>query len=85
MIGRMIDTTSLGIYAAGVKLAEIWYFIPAIICGVLLPAIVNAKIVHNELYVKRIKKMFIFVTIIALSIALFEFIFAKYLILILFG
>lgn len=85
MIGKMIDTASLGIYSAGVKLAEIWYFIPAIICGVLFPAIVNSKITRNDLYKKRIKNILILITTIAFSIALFEFIFAKYLILILFG
>lgn len=85
MIGKMIDTTSLGIYSAGVKLAEIWYFIPSIICGVLFPAIVNAKITHNDLYKSRIKKVFLLIISISFFIALFEFIFAKYLVLILFG
>jgi len=85
MIGKMMNTEALGIYSAGVKLAEIWYFIPAIICGVLFPAIVNAKTVHDNLYKERIKKIFLFILGISFSIALFEFIFAKYLILILFG
>lgn len=85
MIGKMIDTTSLGIYAAGVKLAEVWYFIPAIISGVLFPAIMNAKLTHDTLYKERIKKVLLFAAAISFSIALFEFIFAKYLILILFG
>jgi O-antigen/teichoic acid export membrane protein len=85
MIGKMIDTTSLGIYSAGVKLAEIWYFIPAIICSVLFPAIVNAKTQNETIYKERIKKIFYLLFIISFAIALFEFIFAKYLILILFG
>jgi O-antigen/teichoic acid export membrane protein len=85
MIGKMMDTHALGIYSAGVKLAEIWYFIPSIICGVLFPAMINAKLIHDDLYRQRIKKILIFILLIAFSISLFEFIFAKYLILIIFG
>ncbi len=85
MIGKMIDVTSLGIYAAGVKIAEIWYFIPAIISGVMLPAIINAKIKDNTLYKDRLKKLFFLIIGMSFAIAFFEFIFAKYLILFLFG
>ncbi len=85
MIGKMIDTTSLGIYAAGVKIAEIWYFVPAIICGVMLPAVINAKIKDHDLYKTRVKRLFWLIVGISFMISFFEFIFAKYLILFLFG
>jgi len=85
LVGKMIGTTSLGIYSAGVKLAEMWYFIPATICGVLFPAIINAKIIHNDLYRARLKKIFLLIILLSFFIALFEFIFAKQLIYILFG
>jgi len=85
MIGKMINTDSLGIYSAGVKLAEIWYFIPSIICAVLFPAIISAKTVNPEQYGERLKKILVTILSISTAIALFEFIFAKYLILILFG
>lgn len=85
MIGKMIDTHSLGIYSAGVKLAEFWYFIPAIICGVMFPAIMNAKLIDKKLYEQRLKKIFIFITSISILFALLQLIFAKYFILFLFG
>ena len=85
MIGKMIDITSLGIYAAGVKIAEIWYFIPAIICGVMLPAVVNAKSKDQALYKTRLQRLFFLILGVSFVIAFFEFIFAKYLILFLFG
>jgi len=85
MIGKMIDIKSLGIYSAGVKLAELWYFIPALICGVMFPAVINAKLTDKILYEQRLKKIFIFVISISLLIALFQLIFAKYIILFLFG
>ena len=85
MIGKMIDTKSLGIYAAGVKLAELWYFIPAIIFGVMFPAVMNAKLINKTLYEQRLKKISAFVMLISFLFALFQLIFAKYLILFLFG
>lgn len=85
MIGKMIDAKSLGIYSAGVRVAELWYFVPAIICGVIFPAIANAKLVDQELYEKRIKKVFILIISISIIFALAQLFFAKYIILILFG
>jgi O-antigen/teichoic acid export membrane protein len=85
MIGKMMDTTSLGIYAAGVKLTEILYFVPSIICGVLFPSIINAKIIKDELYKTRLRKLLGLIFLISFAIAAFEFIFAKYLILLIFG
>jgi O-antigen/teichoic acid export membrane protein len=85
MIGQMIDTASLGIYSVGVKLAEVWYFIPTIICGVLFPSIVNSKTTSNELYKKRIKNLLFLIIGVSFSVAFFEFIFAKYLVSFIFG
>jgi len=85
MIGKMIDTKALGIYSAGVKLAELWYFIPALICGVMFPAVINAKLADKTLYEQRLKKIFIFVTSTSFIIAFFQLVFAKQIILFLFG
>jgi O-antigen/teichoic acid export membrane protein len=85
MIGKMMNTTSLGVYAAGVKLAEFWYFIPAIISGVVFPAIVSAKLANVQFYRNRIKKMFIFLITLSVFIAGLQVIFAKEIILLLFG
>ena len=43
MIGSLMGNYEVGLYAATVKLVEIWYFIPSIICTSLFPAIINAK------------------------------------------
>ena len=85
MIGKMIDTTSLGIYAAGVKIAEIWYVVPSIICGVMFPAIINARIKDHDLYKARLKKLFFLILGMSFAFSFFEFIFAKFIIFFLFG
>lgn len=85
MIGSMLGNREVGIYAAAVKLVEVWYFIPIIICSSLFPAIINAKKSGLEMYKKRIKDFYILMTVIPIIIIIPVFIFAKPIILILFG
>ncbi|MFZ2038545.1 MAG: flippase [Minisyncoccia bacterium] len=85
IIKKMMNNEALGLYSAGVKPAEIWYFIPLLICSSFFPALVNAKISDEKVYENRVKKIFFLIVGISVFIALFEFIFAEYIILLLFG
>ncbi len=85
MIGKMLEVTQLGIYAAGGKLAEIWYFIPGIISSVLFPAIVKAKTIDATLYKKRLINLLKLIFLISFVIALIECIFAPFLVWLIFG
>lgn len=70
MIKYYLTETQVGLYAVAVKLSEIWYFIPSIICASLFPAIINAKKTSEEIYTNRLKKLYLFLTGTALVIAL---------------
>jgi O-antigen/teichoic acid export membrane protein len=76
LIKNMIDTTSVGLYDAAVRLSEIWYFIPNILLGSLFPAIINAKKVSDESYYRRLKYLayvlFGFSILIAIPFTLFS-------------
>jgi O-antigen/teichoic acid export membrane protein len=85
MIGKMLSNAELGIYSAAVKLAEIWYFVPTLICSVILPSIVLSKETSLQLYKNRNRKLFWFVTSLGFFFALFEFIFAHFLVSFIFG
>jgi O-antigen/teichoic acid export membrane protein len=54
----MINNEQTGIYAIAAKLSEFWYFIPSAICASLFPAIINAKKTGQELYERRLKKLY---------------------------
>ncbi|HEY1037142.1 MAG TPA: flippase [Candidatus Paceibacterota bacterium] len=54
MIKNMLDSESVGLYDAAVRLAEVWNFIPGIIASSLFPAIVNAKRTSTATYKKRV-------------------------------
>lgn len=58
MIGQMLDEKSVGLYAAAVKLAEFWYFFPALILNSILPSIVAAKEAGKEIYDRRLQQLF---------------------------
>jgi O-antigen/teichoic acid export membrane protein len=85
MVKFFLDETAVGIYAAAVKLSEIWYFIPGIICGSLFPAIINAKKVSESVYKNRLRKLYIFLGGIAAIIAIPMTLMATWLIQIIFG
>ncbi|MDD2680636.1 MAG: flippase [Patescibacteria group bacterium] len=70
MIGQMFSNYEVGLYAAAVKLVEVWYFIPGIIAASLFPAIVNAKKTGIAVYRQRLKNYYILMAVISVLIAL---------------
>ena len=85
MIKNMLGNEQAGIYAVAVKLSEVWYFIPAIICTSLFPSIVNAMNIGKSLFESRMKKLYSLMFWIAFGIASFTTIFSYLIIKILFG
>lgn len=69
MLKHIIDATSVGIYDAAVRLAELWYFIPVVIVGSLFPALVKAKQHSLPEYKKRILLLFVLISTLAVTIA----------------
>ncbi|NVN96541.1 MAG: polysaccharide biosynthesis C-terminal domain-containing protein, partial [Bacteroidetes bacterium] len=85
MIGKMMGEAAVGIYAASVKITEIFYFIPGIICGSLFPAIINAKKTDDYIYKKRLKSFYYFLGILGLLLSIIVVILSKPIINLLFG
>lgn len=85
MIKFYLTETQVGLYAVAVKLSEIWYFIPGIICASLFPAIINAKSASTEIYTARFKKLYLLLGAIAFLIAAPVAILAPWIIKILYG
>jgi O-antigen/teichoic acid export membrane protein len=85
MIGSLLGETKVGLYAAAVKISEIWYFIPVIICTSLFPAIINAKMNDNALYKKRLHNLYWLMFFLATSLAIPISILAKPIVALIFG
>ncbi len=69
-ITNMLSPEQNGYYAAAVRLCEAWYFIPMAISSSLLPAIINAKEVSEELYRSRMQKLYDLLAFISIAIAI---------------
>lgn len=58
MLGEMVNAKEVGIYSAAVRLAEVWYFIPAIIYSSVYPSIVEARSMREALFYDRLQKLY---------------------------
>jgi polysaccharide transporter, PST family len=56
MLGNLIGNEAVGNYAVGVRLAEIWYFIPIAIVSSIAPKIFRSKQESQEQYDENIQK-----------------------------
>lgn len=70
MIKVMLGTKAVGNYAVAVKLSEVWYFIPMVICTSIFPAIVNSKKISERLYYNRLQNLYNLMTWLAIGIAI---------------
>jgi PST family polysaccharide transporter len=85
MLQHYIGSHAVGLYDTAVKLSNMWSFFPALIIASLFPAIVQAK-KHSRLqYIKRYSSLTVLIAFITVSITLFVFLTADYLILLIFG
>ncbi|MFA6797553.1 MAG: flippase, partial [Candidatus Paceibacterota bacterium] len=85
MIKNMLGNEQVGIYATAVKLSEVWYFVPSIICASLFPSIVNAMNTSKELFENRMKRLYSLMFWTSFSIASIITVLAYPIIKILFG
>jgi O-antigen/teichoic acid export membrane protein len=69
MLGQMTNAHDVGIYAAAVRLSELWYFIPLAIVSSVFPAIIRARELDQQLYLRKILRLFSLMSAIALTIA----------------
>ncbi len=83
-IKQLLDATALGLYAISSKLTEICYYVPAIICSSLFPAMINAM-PNPKIYHLRLKRLLSLLFVLAVGLAIFLFLVAKPMIIWLFG
>lgn len=85
MIQHFLNSASVGIFDAAVRLTEIWGFFPGIFITSLFPAIVNARKQNHVEYVKRFMTLASFSLGVAAFIAVIVWLAAPLIISILFG
>jgi len=69
MIKWMLGEEANGNYSVAVRLCEMWNFIPLAICSSVFPAILNAKQTDEGLYMRRLQRLFDFMVLMSICIA----------------
>lgn len=85
MIKQMMDETSVGLYSSIVRICEVWYFIPTMICASLFPAIVNAKKIDEAKFQSRQKKLYLLMFWLSVIFSLGVYFVGPWVLLLLFG
>ncbi len=58
IIQAMLGPRNVGLYDAGVRIAESWYFLPGILTTALFPAVINSMKQGKEIFERRITHMY---------------------------
>ncbi len=77
MLGQMLDDKAVGVYSAAVRISEVWYFIPLAIISSVYPSIIEAKSANEALYLDRLQRLFNFMALISIIVAIFLTLFAN--------
>ena len=66
----MSSTREVGIYAAAIRISEIWYFIPTVIISSVSPSIISCHGSNNDLYLTRLKSLYFMMAWLALGVTI---------------
>lgn len=85
MIAKVIDDHAVGTYAAAVRIAEIWYFLPIAIVASFYPMILESKKTSVDNYRVNFQRLFNGLVCVSLGVAITISIFSEYIITTLYG
>jgi O-antigen/teichoic acid export membrane protein len=85
MIVNMISEKENAIYAAAVKISEMWYIVPAVLNNLFTVALTNAKAKGETLYQERLQQMYMLYAWLGIFAAIFTTLFAELIITKLYG
>lgn len=69
MLGQMLGDEAVGVYSAAVRISEAWYFVPAAIGASVFPAIIEARKQGEDVYYRRLQKLYDLMVLLALCVA----------------
>jgi polysaccharide transporter, PST family len=70
MLGALAGPVAVGHYSAAVKLSEIWYALPAIICSSVMPRLAPLLCSAPDLYYKRLQRLYDLMVCLSLVVAI---------------
>jgi PST family polysaccharide transporter len=85
MLGVMVNEQAVGIYAAAVRISELWYFVPMAIAASTLPALVDRRQNNPAAFRQLMKMLYRLMWALSLSAVVFIYLFGDFLVTLLFG
>ena len=85
MIRQLLGDSQVGLYSAAVRVSEALYFIPMVIMSSVFPAIVSSKMQSEDLYYRRLQFVLGILLWMAVIVAVFISLFAKFILVGFFG
>lgn len=85
LIARILGTEQLGLYAAALRLSEVWQFLSMSLAAAAAPAIAKARMESVDAFERRIVKLFRAVFLLGLGVAVFVSMAATPVMLLMFG
>ncbi len=70
MLGQMAGDGEVGVYAAAVRVAEIWYFIPVAIVSSVFPDIVRSRDAGEDFFYGRLQRLYNLLAFLGYAVAL---------------
>lgn len=69
MLGNMAGSEELGNYSVAVRISEVWYFIPMVICSASFPAILKSENSSEELFYAHLQRLYNLMALLAYGFA----------------
>lgn len=85
MLGAMINSTEVGIYASAARISELFYNIPVIISATTFPMLVGLQVDYPDLLKDRFQQLYDINSFVLITLSLILFLFADTIIISLFG
>lgn len=70
MLQQMVGDSEVGIYAAAIRLSEVWYFLPSVIVASVSPSIIKYHGLNTGLYIRRLRRLYFFMAWLAIAVSL---------------
>ncbi len=70
LLGKLASTAVVGQYTAAIRLSEIWYAIPTVICASVMPRLLRSREQNPELYYSRLQKLYESMVLLSVVVAL---------------
>lgn len=85
MLGVLASQTEVGLYAAAVRISEIWYFIPTAIVSSVFPGLIELRSGKPELFEQQLQRLYNLLSFLGYAVALPVTVLAPWLVKLLFG